>query len=83
MTNIRCVYVLRSVGSPDRHYVGLSADLKGRLAEHNSGKARHTPKHAPWKLVAAIWLEDEVRAHAFERYLKTGSRRAFASRHLR
>lgn len=82
MTEPRFVYVLESVASPERHYVGVSADVPARLAEHNAGKALHTVKHRPWRLRVSIEFADADAAVLFERYLKSGSGRAFAKRHF-
>ncbi|MBI2191999.1 MAG: GIY-YIG nuclease family protein [Planctomycetes bacterium] len=76
------VYLLRSISAPTQRYVGKTDDLKRRLAEHNAGKSVHTSKYAPWWLVVAIAFEDDRRALEFERYLKSGSGQAFASRHF-
>jgi putative endonuclease len=76
------VYILKSTKNPNRHYVGVCNDLKARIAEHNSGECKTTCKGGPWKLETAIYFSDEVKANAFERYLKTGSGRAFSIRHL-
>ena len=40
----RQVYILRSLIDPDRHYVGLTADVHQRLAWHNVGQSAHMPK---------------------------------------
>ncbi|URW75109.1 GIY-YIG nuclease family protein [Sphingomonas donggukensis] len=77
------VYILRSVGDPEQHYTGLTDDLRARLAEHNAGRSAHTAKYRPWILVSYTALPNRERAAAFERYLKSGSGRAFANRHLR
>jgi predicted GIY-YIG superfamily endonuclease len=76
------VYILRSIPAPSRHYVGLTTNLQSRLAKHNAGGNPHTAAHAPWQIQTAIAFTDEPRAAAFERYLKSGSGRAFAIRHL-
>ena len=34
---MKCVYILESLGDPERHYVGVTEDLKARLAKHNRG----------------------------------------------
>ena len=44
------VYVLKTV-SEERFYVGITADLRRRLAEHNAGLSRYTAKYRPWKLI--------------------------------
>jgi len=80
---MKCVYIVQSLTKPSEHYVGLTHDLKERLAAHNSGKCFHTSKHAPWKITVATYFDDDEKAVAFERYLKSGSGRAFAARHFR
>jgi len=62
--------------------VGLTEDLNARLQAHNRGESFHTGKYRPWRLVLAITFEDDDRATAFERYLKSGSGRAFAGKHF-
>ena len=46
------------------------------------GKSPHTAKYVPWKTVVVIGFEEDERAFQFERYLKTGSGRAFANKHF-
>jgi putative endonuclease len=77
------VYILRSLFAPEQHYTGFTEDVKQRLADHNAGHCTHTVKFRPWKLVSAISFADRQKALDFERYLKSGSGRAFAVRHLR
>ena len=76
------VCLLRSQSHPAQRYVGLTSDLKSRLGKHNGGEVPHTSKFLPWKLEACIALPDRQHAVEFERYLKSGSGRAFANRHL-
>jgi putative endonuclease len=78
----RFVYILRSAADPTRYYVGLTSDVARRLDTHNSGGSLHTVDHRPWELVAAVEFSNENSAILFERYLKTGSGRAFAKRHF-
>jgi len=78
----RFVYVLRSDSDPERHYVGLSSDVDRRLERHNHGPSGHTVEHRPWSLEVVIEFPTEQQAARFEQYLKTGSGRAFAKRHL-
>ena len=75
-------YVLESIPHPGKRYVGHSADLRARLAEHNRGKCRHTAKHRPWRLRLYFAFETPELARSCERYLKSGSGHAFAKRHL-
>jgi putative endonuclease len=78
----RTVYVLRSQSEPKQPYIGLTHDVHARLADHNAGRCPHTARYRPWQLHVTIELPDEQRAIEFERYLKSGSGRAFAKRHF-
>ena len=55
-------------------------DLDERLKDHNDGKCHHTSKHRPWKIETAIAFRSKEKAIAFEKYLKSHSGRAFASK---
>ena len=76
------VYLLQSESYPSERYTGLTADLKVRLAVHNNGGVLHTSKFRPWRLQTYLAFRTREQAAAFERYLKSGSGRAFANRHL-
>jgi predicted GIY-YIG superfamily endonuclease len=65
-----------------RCYIGITANVRRRLEWHNAGRCPHTSNHKPWELVVVIEFADERRAVAFEKYLKSGSGRAFAKRHF-
>jgi len=60
--------------------VGLTSDLKLRLAEHNAGKSSHTAEYAPWRLVTYLGFSDERKAEVFERYVKSGSGHTFTNK---
>jgi predicted GIY-YIG superfamily endonuclease len=76
------VYTLQSEIDPERFYTGLTDNLPKRLKDHNSGRVRHTSKWKPWRLKTYVAFSDRARAIAFERYLKSSSRRAFAKGRL-
>jgi putative endonuclease len=76
------VYILRSKRHPAQTYVGSTRDLRSRLKTHNSGGSTHTSKFRPWELMVYIAFPRRQQAEMFERYLKTGSGRAFAIRHF-
>lgn len=76
------VYMLVSEAVPEQRYTGFTADLQARLKAHNKGDSPHTSKFRPWRLVGYHAFEDERRALAFERYLKSGSGKAFANKRL-
>jgi putative endonuclease len=79
----RSVYVLKNHGHPPRYYTGVTADVRSRLAAHDTGRCRHTASARPWEVDLVIEFADEERAVRFERYLKSGSGVAFSKRHLR
>lgn len=76
------VYVLQSTIDSTRHYTGVTKNLLGRLHEHNNGHCAHTKKYIPWKMIISIAFEYKNKAYAFEKYLKSGSGRAFAKKHF-
>ena len=80
------VYILKSLTHLDKHYVGCTNDVIERLHQHNAGHAdsqsRHSSIYGPWKLIVQIGFEDRTKAFAFEKYLKSGSGRAFAKKHF-
>ena len=77
---MKYVYLLQSISHPQQRYVGLTSDFDKRLAAHNSGQSHHTSKFRPWKLVTLVAFTDPDKASAFEKYLKSGSGRAFANK---
>lgn len=78
---MKYVYTLQSV-TGEHLYTGITDDLKARLSMHNSGAVTHTSKYRPWRIKTYIAFSDEDRALAFEKYLKSGSGRAFAKARL-
>lgn len=80
------VYILQSIKCPDRYYVGCTADVDQRVERHNAGwsesRSRHSATYGPWRVVVQIGFEETAKAFAFEKYLKSGSGRAFAKRHF-
>lgn len=78
----RFVYIVRSERNLDKHYVGVTSDVPRRLDWHNTGPSGHTVRDRPWALLVAIEFQTEVVAARFEKYLKSGSGRAFATRHF-
>ncbi len=77
------VYILQSISDPEQFYTGLCANVAARLQAHNAGQSPHTSKFKPWRLLSCHWFERAETAAAFERYLKSGSGRAFALKRLR
>jgi putative endonuclease len=78
----RFVYVLKNADPSPQFYVGLTSNVGARVSDHNDGRSPHTAMRRPWKLHVSIEFADEETALRFERYLKSGSGRAFAKRHF-
>ncbi len=76
------VYLLRSKTHPDQTYIGYTQNLRVRIEQHNASKSTHTNKFRPWDLLVYIALPEKDLAEKLEAYLKSGSGRAFAKRHL-
>jgi putative endonuclease len=76
------VYILESVSHSDEIYIGATADLRERLADHNSGKSTHTAKYVPWTIACYFAFPTKDTAYRFETYLKSHSGRAFARKRL-
>ena len=76
------VYLLQSRRVPNCRYIGFTHNLKSRLASHNAGQNASTASNRPWSLAGYFAFPDERKAQAFETYLKSGSGKTFANRHL-
>jgi putative endonuclease len=55
--------------------------VPARLVKHNAGEVSHTSKYGPWRKTY-VAFSDEKQAFEFEKYLKSGSGRAFAKKRL-
>ena len=76
------VYIIRSISHRLQIYIGATSDLKQRLSDHNSGKSPHTSKFTPWEIECYLGFPEKQQAYDFEKYLKSHSGRAFASKRL-
>jgi predicted GIY-YIG superfamily endonuclease len=79
---VKYVYILQSEQDREHFYTGITDDLDARMSKHYSGEVTHTAKHRPWHIKSYVAFTDEERAFAFEKYLKSGSGRAFAKKRL-
>jgi putative endonuclease len=79
---VKYVYILQSQSNPVRFYDGITDDLKTRLKKHNAGEVFHTAKYKPWRIKNYFAFADSEKAYKFEKYLKSGSGRAFAKKHF-
>jgi putative endonuclease len=56
--------------------------MQTRLDWHNAGQNAQTVRDRPWHVLVSLEFRTAEAAGQFERYLKTGSGRAFAKRHF-
>ena len=73
------VYILECTDK--RTYIGCTNNLRDRIRRHEAGEVRATVDRLPIKLVAYFAFKDEKVAFRFEKYLKSGSGRAFIKKH--
>jgi predicted GIY-YIG superfamily endonuclease len=78
---MKYVYILQSLAG-EHFYTGITDDLDARLARHNAGDVTHASKFRPRQIKSYVAFNDEARAISFEKYLKSGSGRAFAKARL-
>jgi putative endonuclease len=70
------VYVLRSLRDGD-FYIGLTSDLRRRLAQHNAGQTRATRSRRRFELLLSETLPSSQAARSREKYYKSGVGREF------
>ncbi|MBZ9681585.1 GIY-YIG nuclease family protein [Mesorhizobium sp. CO1-1-7] len=61
-------------------YVGSTNDLRRRTESHRLGNVPSTKAYLPVALKSYIAVETEANARQLERYFKTGSGKAFATK---
>ena len=72
------VYILKC--ADNTFYTGCTHDIEDRLKRHNRGSVTSTKNRRPVQLITYIVFSDKYKAFAFEKYLKTGSGRAFLNK---
>jgi predicted GIY-YIG superfamily endonuclease len=73
------VYVLKC--NDEKSYIGCTNDLKDRIERHNKGYVPATKERLPIKLISYFAFSNKYTAFNFEKYLKSGSGRAFMKKH--
>lgn len=74
------VYILKC--SDESHYVGCTENFENRLTKHSKGLVTSTKYRLPVILITKVIFKDKYKAYFFEKYLKTGSGRAFMNKRL-
>jgi predicted GIY-YIG superfamily endonuclease len=77
-------YILKSLKDESLYY-GSTSDLIKRQTEHDSKKSNYTKRKGPFDLIYySVFIGNDAKEKAikFEKWLKSGSGRAFVKRHI-
>ena len=76
------MYYVYSLKCKDGFYIGCTDNLKDRIFRHKNGHVLATKERRPLKLEMYFAFKNTYKAFEFEKYLKSGSGRAFIKKHL-
>ncbi len=76
------MYYIYNLKCKDRYYIGCTDNLKDRIGRHKKGQVPATVNRLPIKLYFYFAITDKYKAFEFEKYLKSGSGRAFLNKHF-
>jgi len=74
------VYILK--GSKGKIYTGYTSNIEERMIRHQKGFVPATKDKLPLELETYVVFKDKYKAYNFEKYLKSGSGRAFLRKRL-
>jgi len=76
------MHYIYSLKCKDGFYIGCTNDLKDRIKRHKTRQVDATKERLPIELDFYIALDNQYKAFNFEKYLKSGSGRAFIKKHF-
>lgn len=76
------MYYVYNLRCKDGYYIGCTNNLKERIKRHMTGQVPATKDRQPIKLIAYFAFNNKYVAFNFEKYLKSGSGRAFINTHF-
>ena len=76
------MHYVYSLKCKDGYYIDCTEDLKERIERHTNGHVPATANRLPVALQFYVAIADKYRAFEFEKYLKSGSGRAFTKNHF-
>lgn len=76
------MHYVYSLKCREGYYIGCTDNLKNRINRHQKGQVPATANRLPIKLNFYFAMDDKYKAFKFEKYLKSGSGRAFINNHL-
>ena len=74
------VYILKC--NDDKTYIGCANNLKERISKHQAAQIPATKFRLPIRLISYFGFSNKYIAFKFEKYLKSGSGRAFMKKHF-
>ena len=74
------VYILQC--SNGDYYKGCTNNIERRFAQHQHAEVISTRDCLPVTLIGYTTFRNQQKAYAYEKYLKSGSGRAFLNKHL-
>lgn len=74
------VYILKC--ADNTYYVGCTENMDDRLSRHEKGYIEYTSTRLPFEIAHLSLFSNKYKAYEFEKYLKSGSGRAFAIKRL-
>ena len=77
------MYYVYSLKCKDGFYVGCTDNIHDRLDRHQSRHVPATAGRLPVELEFYFAIDDKYKAFEFEKYLKSGSGRAFIKKHFK
>lgn len=76
------MFYVYSLKCRDGYYVGCTDNLKDRISRHQKAQVPATANRLPIILDFYFAIKDKYKAFEFEKYLKSGSGRAFINKHF-
>ncbi|SHJ29840.1 GIY-YIG catalytic domain-containing protein [Tangfeifania diversioriginum] len=64
------------------YYTGCTNNLDNRIRKHNNCEVHYTKDKLPVELITYIAFSEKYKAYNFEKYLKSGSGKAFRNKRL-
>lgn len=76
------MYYVYSLNCKDGYYIGCTDNIEDRLDRHQKGSVPATANCLPINLEFYFVIQNKYKAFKFEKYLKSGSGRAFINKHF-
>ena len=75
-------YRIRSRQHPEQTFMGVTRNIKKRLALHNTGQVKATRDYTPWKVSFYAAFSRKSRAEKFLEYMNSPLGKEFGDKHF-